>query len=67
MLSLTVIAEEVMNVGKACFEPCDGKYYKKWKVALKFLGIPLEHAISVKHTDCLTVVSFPRLPTKCFV
>lgn len=36
---------------------------KKWKVALKFLGIPLEHAISVKHIDCLTVVSFLRLPT----
>lgn len=40
---------------------------KKWKVVLKFLGIPLEHAISVKHTDCLTVVSFLRLPTKCFL
>jgi len=40
---------------------------KKWKVALKFLGIPLEHAISVKHTDCLIVVSFLRLPTKCFL
>lgn len=40
---------------------------KKGKVALKFLGVPLEHAISVKHTDCLTVVIFLRLPTKCFV
>lgn len=36
---------------------------KKWKVTLKFLGIPLEHAISVKHIDCLTVVTFLRPPT----
>lgn len=52
-----------MNVGKACFEHYDVCATKKWKVALKFLGIPLEHAISVKHIDCLTVVSFLRLPT----